>query len=126
MIVNTIPHGEEYPDRTWLVCFEHLGASANIAILGDEPTLAYLYMVQSTNPRNGEASALIREIDEYCLSHGISLIVDADPYDAGNDAHIKTHEQLKTWYEKNGAYFVEYDSRGHPQLLLGAWRESQA
>ena len=117
MIVKTIPHSE-YPYEIWLVFFSYQGASANIAILQDHRDTAYLYDVVSTNRRNGEASALIREIDEYCLANQIMLIVEADVYESGRDG-IQNNDELKSWYEKNGAYFVEYSEHGKPMLLLG-------
>jgi hypothetical protein len=118
MIVKTEPH-EECPDQTWCVYFENGGASANIAILQDVPELAYLYNVFSTNRRSGEASELIREIDEYCIKNKLSLIVEAVVFDEGRSDGIPDNEKLKSWYEKNGAQFIEYNDEGHPMLLLG-------
>ena len=118
MITKIVPHSE-FPHEAWLVYFEHKGASANIAITKDNRDFAYLYDLISTNRRNGEGSELLREIDEYCLTNKIALIVRAEVFDAGNDG-IQTNEELKAWYEKNGAMFVEIDEiEGHPMLLLG-------
>lgn len=116
MIVNTIPHSEP-PYDTWRIDFKYQGASANIVILLDDRKSAFLYDLLSTNRRNGEAAALLREIDEYCLAHQITLFVIAVPYDVGTDGPAD-RKQLKAWYEKVGAWFWEYDE-GDPVLLLG-------
>jgi len=117
VITKTVPH-EEHPSDIWLVFFQHKGASANIAWLEDKRDTAYLYDLFSTNRRTGEASELLREIDQFCLDHDITLIVEAVVFDNGPDG-IQTNEELKTWYEKNGAIFLGYDDEEHPILLLG-------
>lgn len=118
MIVKIVP-SEDFPDDIWLVYFAHKGASANIAIMQDTRDYAHLYNLISVNRRKGEGSALLREIDEYCLSNGITLCIRAEVYDNEDDG-IQTNEELREWYEKNGAYFVEYDPvESHPMLLLG-------
>lgn len=120
VITKTVPHAE-FPKEMWLVYFEHKGASANIAVPQDQLDWAYLYDLISTNRRNGEASELLREIDEYCLNHKMSLLIRAEVFDAGSDG-IQTNDELRAWYEKNGAIFVEIDKvEGHPMLLMGAY-----
>lgn len=121
MITQTILHDEAYQNRPWRIEFEHQGASANICILGDEPDTAYLYSVFSTNRRKGEASALLREIEEYCVANLITLIIYAEPYDVGQDG-IPTIDVLKSWYEKNGAHYIgmsDNEEGSVPVLLLG-------
>lgn len=118
MITKTVLHTDP-PYDMWLVYFEHKGASANIAVLQDDPNLAHLYDLFSTNRNNGEASELLREIDEYCRDRKIFLEIRAEVYDAGEDG-IQTNEELASWYEKNGAIFVEMDEiEGHPLLCMG-------
>lgn len=121
MIVNIELHSDEYDNRPWCVYFENQGASANICILGDEPDTAYLFCMYSKNRRKGEASALMREIDEYCVANQITLIIHANVYETGQDG-IQTNDVLKTWYEKNGAHYIGMsdDEEGSvPVLLLG-------
>jgi len=120
MITQTIQHSDEYDNRPWRIDFRNKNASANICILGDEPDTAYLYDVFSTNRRKGEASALIREIDAYCLTHHITLIVYANVYETGQTG-IQTNDELKKWYEKNGAHYIGMSDENDdtPMLLLG-------
>ena len=117
MIVRAFPH-PDYPNQTWRIDFKNKGASANICILGDETDTAFLYDVFSTHRHKGDASALIREIDRFCVEHEIMLIVEADVYDAGWDG-IRSNEVLRSWYEKNGAHFIGNNDNGVPILLLG-------
>jgi len=87
MIVKTVPH-EENPEKTWLVYFKHKGASANIAIPLDDRSHAHLYDMRSTNRRKGEGTELLREIDEYCHKHELTLLIRAKIFDVdvGDDA----------------------------------------
>jgi hypothetical protein len=121
MITKIVPDSNE-PDQIWLVYFEHKGASANIAWLQDKRDAAYLYDMKSINKRKGEASELLQEINEFCLNEKIFLIIRAEVFEAGKDG-IQTNEELKDWYEKNGAFFVNYDEEGLPLLIFGAWKE---
>jgi hypothetical protein len=122
VITKEIPHSE-YPDEMWLIYFEHKGASANIAIPKDRRDWAYLYDMLSTNRRKGEASELLREIDEYCQTHKMALIIRADVFDTGDDG-IQSNEELAAWYEKNGAMYIEMDEEeGTPTLMLGYYRK---
>jgi hypothetical protein len=119
MITSVVP-SEDYPDQMWLIYFRHKGATANIALSQDDRTVAHLYDMMSLNRRKGEASELLQEIHIFCLEHGISLVIRAEVYGVGLDG-IPDNEQLRMWYEKNGAIFVEYDDiEGTPMLLMGA------
>ena len=118
MIVSITPHSAEFDNRPWVVEFKNQGATANIAILGDEPDTAYLYCMYSVNRRKGEASALLKEIEGYCQDSKITLIIEAEAYDTGEDG-IPDNDTLKVWYEKNGAHFIGNTDGGIPLLLLG-------
>ena len=111
----------------WLVYFKHKGASANIAWLKDHRDVAFLHDMFSTNRCKGEGSELLREIDEYCQANKITLFIEAVVFDGDHDG-IQTNDELKTWYEKNGAVFATYTEEGHPMLLLGDqenWEEEE-
>jgi hypothetical protein len=118
MITSVVP-SEDNPDQVWLIYFKHKGATANIAWFQDDRTVAYLYDMMSLNRRKGEASELLQEIHTFCLEHGISLLIHAEVYEVGPDG-IPDNEQLRMWYEKNGAIFMEYDAEGLPTLAMGA------
>jgi hypothetical protein len=118
MITSAVP-SEDHPDQMWLIYFKYKGATANIAWLQDDRTVAHLYDMMSSNRGKGEASELLQKIHIFCLEHGITLVIHAEVYEVGPDG-IPDNEQLRMWYEKNGAIFVEYDREGLPTLLMGA------
>lgn len=121
MIVNTL-HADT--GEVWKVFFQVESATANIAILLDQPTTAFLYDVYSVDRGKGHARALMQEIDEYCKKRKIMLIVEADAFASDDNPEIMPsldNEQLKNFYQSCGALFIEYDKdNGHPMLLMGS------
>jgi hypothetical protein len=108
MIVEQTPDPEN-PDRLWLVWFKHKGATAQIAIF-TEPNakkirVANLSNLESTNRKQGEATELLKEIQDYCMQNKICLVIEAEAYEIGPDC--LTQLELKHFYQKNGAFWVE-------------------
>lgn len=104
MIVDQTPDSKD-PDKIWIVWFQHKGATAQIAILTDTNKHAYLSNLESKNRKHGEASELLKEINDYCMEKHLMLIVEAEAYDIGPDC--LTQLELKHFYQKNGAFWVE-------------------
>lgn len=103
-------------EHEWLIYFQHKSATANISILQDDRNVAYLYDFQSVNRNQGEGSALLQEIIDYCVSREISLFIEVDPFDIGNDG--LDSNRLENFYKSFGAFQVDTHN-GHVVLQSG-------